>query len=91
MPPNAKSVTRPGPYGNPYRVGIHGTAEQCVEKFRMDWERAIRCAKRDHTPYMPFGKPVYLGPLKGKDLACYCSLDQPCHADVLLEIVAAHT
>ena len=24
--------------------------------------------------------------LKGKDLACFCRLDQPCHADVLLEI-----
>ena len=24
--------------------------------------------------------------LRGKDLACWCSLDQPCHADVLLEI-----
>lgn len=24
--------------------------------------------------------------LHGKDLACWCPLDQPCHADVLLEI-----
>jgi len=24
--------------------------------------------------------------LKGKDLACWCPLDQPCHADVLLKI-----
>jgi len=24
--------------------------------------------------------------LRGKDLACYCSLDLPCHADVLLEL-----
>jgi hypothetical protein len=24
--------------------------------------------------------------LRGKDLACWCPLDQPCHADVLLEI-----
>ncbi len=23
--------------------------------------------------------------LRGKDLACWCGLDQPCHADVLLE------
>ncbi len=27
-----------------------------------------------------------LGELRGKDLACWCPLDQPCHADVLLEI-----
>ena len=24
--------------------------------------------------------------LRGRDLACYCPLDQPCHADVLLAI-----
>ncbi len=24
--------------------------------------------------------------LRGRDLACYCSLDQECHADVLLEL-----
>jgi hypothetical protein len=23
--------------------------------------------------------------LRGRDLACYCPLDEPCHADVLLE------
>lgn len=28
----------------------------------------------------------YLQDLRGKDLACWCPLDQPCHADVLLEL-----
>lgn len=28
----------------------------------------------------------YLGELRGKDLACWCPLDQPCHADVLLDL-----
>lgn len=27
--------------------------------------------------------------LKGKNLACFCALDQPCHADVLLELANA--
>lgn len=27
-------------------------------------------------------------PLRGKNLACWCRLDQPCHADVLLRLVA---
>ena len=26
--------------------------------------------------------------LRGKDLVCWCPLDQPCHADVLLELLA---
>jgi Domain of unknown function (DUF4326) len=28
-----------------------------------------------------------LAPLRGRDLACWCPLNQPCHADVLLEII----
>ena len=28
----------------------------------------------------------WLAPLRGRDLACWCPLDQPCHADVLLEL-----
>lgn len=28
----------------------------------------------------------YLMVLRGHDLACWCPLDQPCHADVLLEL-----
>jgi hypothetical protein len=27
-----------------------------------------------------------IAPLRGKNLACWCALDQPCHADVLLEL-----
>lgn len=26
--------------------------------------------------------------LRGKDLACWCALDQPCNANVLLEIAS---
>jgi hypothetical protein len=32
---------------------------------------------------------VDVAELRGKDLACWCPLDQPCHADVLLEIANA--
>ena len=28
----------------------------------------------------------HINELKGKDLACWCSLDKPCHADVLLKL-----
>lgn len=28
----------------------------------------------------------WLTPLVGRDLACWCPLDQPCHADVLLKL-----
>lgn len=90
MPPNTVSVTRPGPYGNPYIVGRDGDAKECTAKFRAAWNHAVACAERDRTPFMPFGKPIYLGPLVGKNLACFCREDALfCHADVLLDIVAA--
>ena len=39
----------------------------------------------------PIGLPPRpdLAALRGRDLACWCALDQPCHADVLLELANA--
>lgn len=34
----------------------------------------------------PLNREHYLGQLRGHDLACWCPLDQPCHADVLLDL-----
>lgn len=84
MPPNTVSVTRPGPYGNPFIIGIDGDAEQCVKQFRECWEHTLKYSQMEP---MPFGKPVYLGPIIGKNLACFCREGAPfCHADVLLEL-----
>ncbi len=80
MPPDTVCVSRPSLHGNKYRVGIDGTAAECVAKFRGDWEWGL-----SH----PLGKLVLqssLDDLRGKNLACWCALDQPCHADVLLEL-----
>lgn len=40
--------------------------------------------RRDH----PEEFEAWIAPLRGRDLACWCPLDQPCHADVLLELAA---
>lgn len=34
-------------------------------------------------------KPPDLAPLRGRDLACFCPIGLPCHADVLLELANA--
>lgn len=39
------------------------------------------------TPTFP--EPPSLDELRGHDLACWCRLDLPCHADVLLEVANA--
>jgi len=36
--------------------------------------------------WVPLQVEAIRSALAGKDLACWCPLDQPCHADVLLEI-----
>lgn len=77
LPVGAVCVTRPGRWGNPHKpgpFGKHPTAFECVAFFRQ-W------AEKRATE-----EPDWLAPLRGKDLACFCALDQPCHADVLLEL-----
>jgi hypothetical protein len=37
----------------------------------------------------PLRLASWVAPLLGRDLACWCPLDQPCHADVLLELLAS--
>jgi hypothetical protein len=39
-----------------------------------------------HIPNRP-DVSTWLAPLRGKDLACWCPLDKPCHADVLLALL----
>lgn len=69
-------------------------AAACVEQFRA-WLTGTRSSWSGETPLAPWslpGVPESAWPkpdvtrLRGKDLACWCPLDQPCHADVLLEL-----
>lgn len=54
--------------------------EQAVFYFKLQW--------KSHMATSLAGKwfDDYLAELCGKNLACWCPLNQPCHADVLLEI-----
>jgi Domain of unknown function (DUF4326) len=45
------------------------------------------CTVRQRDIPDQFAEWIY--PLQGHDLACWCPLGQPCHADVLLEIANA--
>jgi hypothetical protein len=72
-------------------------AEACVENFRA-WMTRTRSSWSDDVPTGPikalgmpmvYWEPADVSSLRGKDLACWCSLDQPCHADVLLELANA--
>lgn len=92
MPEGAVYVGRPTGWGNPYAVGWRYAIEypggrrevyadvrdraQAVELYRT-WLRdqpSMIDAIRDE--------------LAGRDLACWCPLNEPCHADVLLHVAA---
>jgi len=75
-PPNGKRVTRPSRWGNPFRIGHEAAdAVQAVELFRK------------HLQRHPALIELACSELRGFDLGCTCQFDQPCHADVWLELV----
>lgn len=80
MPGGAVYVGRGSRWGNPYRVSAAVPASESVEMFRDLLARAPR-AVDGGTVYMDIKRALH-----GKDLACWCPLDQPCHADVLIEV-----
>lgn len=64
----------------------NATAEQCVRLYA----QLIGAEPPVGSNYRAFGwairQEVIRKHLAGKDLACWCPLSAPCHADVLLEI-----
>ena len=75
MPENTVYVGRGSMWGNPFRVTPEHSAEDAVRDFR-----AYVVGRLDNGVGYP------LDALRGKNLACWCKLGAPCHADVLLEL-----
>lgn len=90
-PAGVVCVGRPSLMGNPYRVGVHGDAAECVRLYRLamtlqcqQWLDHLHRHAIDELSMTLARKTVPT--LRGKDLACWCPIGQPCHADVLLEL-----
>lgn len=100
MPANAVYVGRPTVFGNPVVVNERCTAKEAVRAYRglltasqtkvaatMVYEDGSRAIMAGLGMIVWREKVKRLLPtLRGKDLACWCPLDQPCHADVLLRL-----
>jgi hypothetical protein len=88
IPLDTVVVSRPSRWGNPFRVGEEGVpnAETAVRLFRALLRRESNGSS--HRDFV-FTDARLRADLAGKNLACWCRLDQPCHADVLLEIANA--
>lgn len=87
MPPNTVYVGRGSAFGNPCKIGMWKgyMAQDAVDDYRRWIARDPAVRSFDNA----FGLPPTLAEineLRGKNLMCWCPLDQPCHADVLLEI-----
>ncbi len=80
MPEGAVYVGRGSKWGNPHKVSEVGT-EKAVAMHRQLMKRLCRSPSTLGIDFR-----CALEKLRGKDLACWCPLDQPCHADVLLEL-----
>ena len=84
-PLSAITVARPTVYGNPFPV-TDGDRATAVARYR-EWltnNLANEFANPDGWTTRP--RRADIEALRGLDLACWCPLDQPCHADVLLDI-----
>lgn len=87
MPPDTVKVDRSTPWGNPFIVGQHGTRAYCVQLFEHLLCGLVCVADNmaAQTAYRAMAaRDRHL--LRGKNLACWCPLDKPCHADVLLRL-----
>lgn len=98
--PDAVIVARPSKWGNPYTVtktkygyevqgtmnllGVHPTVRKArahaVELFE------IHTGPMGVHEYDRETRELLVAELRGRDLACWCPLNHPCHADVLLEL-----
>lgn len=61
-------------WGNPFQVGVHGTREEVIQKYR-EWIII--------QPHLMTALPE----LKGKILGCHCYPPNDCHGFVLLELL----
>lgn len=101
LPPNTVSVTRPHAFGNPYRIGdlctwntprLEFGGKGLADILREAHGRPVYQTAADTV--WGFKEMVISSPkfqraiqdkLKGKNLACFCRLGHPCHAQILLE------
>ena len=92
MPPNTKYVGRTTQWGNPFEVEGEVTPEVAIQRFALHLHDYFGWVENEtKRAFYPFSVKStefkdWLKPLKGKNLACWCPLDKPCHADILLKI-----
>lgn len=82
MPMGAVNVTRPCDWSNPYRVGeLIDLGHRSLYVSHL-----LAVVLFEELVFQKGWAGQIREELAGKDLVCWCPLDVPCHADVLLAI-----
>jgi Domain of unknown function (DUF4326) len=105
MPPNTVKVARPSRWGNPYPVTVFGLElalklfDNTMHGFwspglfddepdvLIDLAYVLHCAFRKRHSHQCLAHAR--SELCGLNLACFCRLEQRCHADILLSLANA--
>ncbi|WP_406871585.1 DUF4326 domain-containing protein [Aminobacter sp. P9b] len=99
MPENTVKVDRSTRWGNPFRVG-EPVDMLCARRWGWVLGQPTFVAQDALSSVRRFSAALVSDEathdlvkehLRGKNLACWCRPDQPCHADVLLEFANAPT
>ncbi len=91
LPPDTVSVARPGRWGNPFSV-LPDVAPGSPVGQRYIAVPSVAHAVAAFRRWVledPAGQQLAQDAklaLRGKNLACWCPLDGPCHAEVLLDV-----
>jgi hypothetical protein len=83
MPENTVFVGRGSRFGNPWRIGEWKPINLLADGEKnhvLNRREVIELYKSQNLPSLPVHS------LKGKNLACWCKIGEPCHADYLLKI-----
>ena len=101
MPENTVSVARPGKFGNPFKASdaiesgfVKSLNDPTLNRFLVDCFREWLGDGHHGCDWWQGPKSdaaksailIGITNLRGKNLACFCKLSDPCHADVLLEL-----
>jgi hypothetical protein len=88
MPTNTVKVDRTTQWGNVVKVGSEASVEG-IDGNRYTVTVTPAIAVAIHRQVVEDGlkrNPGHLDDLRGKNLACWCRLGEPCHAGTLLEL-----
>jgi hypothetical protein len=90
------SVARPSRFGNPFTITGAADAgwpfpQRAIVDLYRDWLAGTFDGVGDvyligQSTYDRTWVRAHLPDLRGRDLACFCDLHSPCHADVLIDL-----